>query len=317
MTKPLRWGIIGSGRINRRFVGGLKRTDHQLKIIGSRDRQRGETAAAEYGAERAGRYEDVLSASDIDVVYVCPANSLHASWTIRAAEAGKHVLCEKPMAPTVAECHEMVAACQHHGVHLVEAFMYRYHPAWQKIRAIVDSGALGELRLLHAHFSFNMPSGPNIRLQPELGGGAIQDVGCYCVNVARWFLGEPNRVRGIALDRRGVGVDTHAAATLEFPSGALAQVSCSFDTTGFQSVEILGDRGRLELQPSFLITDQASLRIVDAAGEHVEPVPVADSYTEEILAMARLIHEGIPSLTPGIDAVRTQAVIAAWLGKEG
>ena len=316
MTKPLRWGIIGSGRINRRFVGGLKQTDHRLVILGSRDPQRAQAAAAEYGAERAGRYEDVLHATDVDAVYVCPANSLHVPWTIRAAEAGKHVLCEKPMAPTVAECHEMVAACQRHGVHLVEGFMYRHHPAWRVVRSVIDSGSLGEIRMLRAHFSFNMAQGPNIRLQPDLGGGAIQDVGCYCVNVARWFLGEPRRVQGAALDLRGVGVDTHAAATLEFPSGALAQVSCSFDSAGFQAVEIFGDRGRLELRPSFLITEQASLRIVDAAGEREEPVPVADSYAEEALAMARLIHEGVPSLTPGSDAAFTQTVIAAWRGNE-
>src|SRR5262245_14290439 len=154
MPPPLRWGILGAARINRRFVPGLKEAGHAIAIIGSRDRARAEAAAAEHGAERAGTYEEVLSAPDVDVVYIPLANSLHLPWTLRAVEAGKLILCEKPLAPNRADCATMVAAAERRGIDLVEAFMYRYHPQWRLVWQVVEEGRIGTIQMLRAAFQF-------------------------------------------------------------------------------------------------------------------------------------------------------------------
>ncbi len=314
MPEPLRWGILGTARINRRILPGIRAAGDILTIVGSRDLDRARAAAVEYGAKRGGSYEDVLSAPDVDAVYISLPNSLHAPWAIRAAEAGKHVLCEKPLAPNVDDCAAMVAAAERHGVHLVEAFMYRYHPQWKVVRETIDAGKIGAVRLLRAAFTFRLRDPQNIRLSADLLGGALQDVGCYCVNVARWFLGEPARVRGVALDLQGVGVDTHGAAVLEYASGSLAVLTCSFEAASQQVVEIVGETGRIEVQTAFVALGDARVRIVDADGDRTEIIPATDSYALEVAAMDRLIRTGEPVLTPATDAALTQAVIAAWRG---
>jgi xylose dehydrogenase (NAD/NADP) len=312
MATPLRWGVLGASRINRRTLPGFRAAGQVIAIIGSRDRERARSAAAEHGAERFGTYEDVLAAPDVEAVYISLPNSLHAEWAVRAAEAGKHILCEKPLAPSTAECERMIAACARHGVQLVEAFMYRYHPQWRLVRDLVEAGTIGGPRLLRATFSFLLRDRANIRLSSELGGGALQDVGCYCVNVARWFLGEPTRVRGFALDLQGAGVDTHAAAVLDFPSGALAMLSCSFETASQQIVEIVGERGRIIVPLAFVALGDCRVHVIEGGTERIETVPAADPYALQAAAMERLIRAGEPVLTPGADAVPTQAVIAAW-----
>lgn len=312
MPATFRWGILGAAGINRRFIPGLKAAGHQIAIFGSRDPARGRAAAAEYGGERSGTYDDVLTATDVDAVYIPLPNSLHVPWSIRAAEFGKPVLCEKPMAPTVAECDRMVEAAAKHGTPLVEAFMYRFHPQWEVVREAMRSGRLGDLKTFHSTFQFSIQDRQNVRLLPALGGGALQDAGCYCINVARWFLGEPTRVQGIAVDQQNSGVDTHCAAALEFPGGVLATLSCSFQTTMVQSVSIVGTRGRIEVAEPFVQSGDATLRIVDRAGVQNVTVPFVNQYALECLAMESLVRHGTPSLTPATDAAKTQAVIAAW-----
>ncbi|MBI2941040.1 MAG: Gfo/Idh/MocA family oxidoreductase [Chloroflexi bacterium] len=308
----LRWGILGTARINRRLVPGIRAAGDRLVMIGSRDAERGQAMASELGAERTGSYEDVLAAADVDAVYISLPNGLHAPWTLRAAEARKHVLCEKPMATTVQDCGAMAAACARHGVHLVEAFMYRHHPQWDAVWEVVRSESFGAIRVMRVAFGFNLQRPGDIRLSPELGGGCLQDVGCYCVNVTRWFLGEPDRVLGVTRDPRGVGVDTHAAATLEFNSGALALLECSFESAGHQEVTIIGERGRIDVEPAFLTRGDPRLRVRDAQGERVITVPDADPYAREVMAFDRLVTEGAPLSTTAEDAVRTQRVLAAW-----
>jgi D-xylose 1-dehydrogenase (NADP+, D-xylono-1,5-lactone-forming) len=312
MSTPFRWGILGAANINKRFLAGVREAGHVIAIIGARDLARAQTAAAEWGAERSGGYHDVLHASDVDTIYIPLPNGLHREWTIRAAEAGKHVLCEKPMAPSVADCTAMVAACERNGVHLVEAFMYRYHPQWKVVWDAVNSGKLGKIQTLRATFQFSIRDPANVRLSAPLDGGALQDAGCYCINVCRWFLGEPTRVRGISLDRQGHGVDTHNAAALEFASGAEALLSCSFETTFSQSLELIGDRGRIEVPAPFLPSGDTPVHLVDADGDRIETIAARNQYAEEALAMEALIRDSKASLTPGADAALTQAVIAAW-----
>lgn len=312
MPEPFRWGVLGAARINRRVLPGFLQAGHQIAIIGSRDPDRAQAAAAEFGAERAGTYEEVLAAADVDAVYIPLANQLHLPWTLRAAQAGKHILCEKPLATTVADCATMIAAARDHRVHLVEAFMYRHHPQWDVIRRLLDEGRIGPLQMLRAGFQFPLCDRGNVRLSAELEGGAIQDVGCYCVNAARWFLGEPTRVAGIAADRQGVGVDTHAAAVAEFPSGALALLSCSFETANWQQLELIGEKGRLVVTAPFLPPPDTELRIFDANGEHVETVSGPNQYALEARAVERLVRAGAPLSTTAEDAAKTQAFIAQW-----
>ncbi len=314
MPDAFRWGILGAAGINRRFIPGLKSAGHQIAIFGSRSPDRGRAAAAEYGGERAGTYEDVLTATDVDAVYLPLPNSLHVPWSIRAAEAGKHVLCEKPLAPTVTECEQMVAAAKSHGTYLVEAFMYRHHPQWSVVREAIRSGRIGEIKTLRSSFQAGQHDPKNVRLLAELGGGALQDLGCYCINVARWFLGEPTRVNGIAADRQNSGVDTHDAAALEFSSGALAVLTCSFESSLVQSVELIGDRGRIEVPEPFVQSGDATVQIVDRDGTQTVTIPYVNTFGLECLAMERLVRNGEPSLTPAADAAGTQAVIAAWKG---
>jgi D-xylose 1-dehydrogenase (NADP+, D-xylono-1,5-lactone-forming) len=310
-----RWGILGTAKINRTRLPGFREAGHTIAIVGSRDAARGQEHAAEMGAERFGSYEDVLSATDIDGVYISLPNALHAPWAIRAAEAGKHVLCEKPLAPTVDECKQMIAAARKNGTKLVEAFMYRNHPQWQVVWSEVNSGRLGKILLLRGAFGFVLDNPANIRLSAELKGGALQDVGVYPINFARWFLGEPKAVRGFALDRRGTGVDTHSAAVLEFADGALANLWCSLDAAG-QSIEIVGDRGRLEIAGAFSAQGDMTIRVLDASGERKIVVPATNQYARDFTVFAAHVRENAPTLTPASDAIGTQAVIAAWKSGE-
>lgn len=316
MADPFRWGILGTARISVTRLPGFRAAGHQIAIVGSREPsgERARDYAAMLGAERVGAYDDVLAAPDIDAVYISLPNTLHVPWAIRAAEAGKHVLCEKPLAPTVDGCRQMVDAAARHGVKLVEAFMYRNHPQWQVIWEKVRAGSIGDLEMARAAFGFVLNRPGDIRLSPEVGGGAIQDVGCYTVNLVRWFLGEPTRVRGFALDRRGVGVDTHSAATLEFSGGRLAEVACSLDADLGQSVELVGRRGRIAISGVFLPRGDVTLHISDPDGDRDEIVPGANQYGLEFSAFARHVREGTPILTPAADAIATQSVIARWVG---
>lgn len=313
MSAPLRWGILGSGRIARQWVEGLRDTSDRLIAVGSRDRDVACRAADEFGADRAGSYDDVLANPEVEAVYIALPNSMHVEWTVRAAQAGKHILCEKPLAPTPAECERVVAAGASRGVHLVEAFMYRYHPRWQAVWRAIEADRIGPIRLLRATFGYSMgvDRATDIRLNPSLAGGAIQDVGCYCVNVARWFLGEPDDVRGFAIDRRDAGVDTHSAAVTRH-GDAMAELACTFDGPLGQSVEIIGERGRIDIPIAFVVRGEAGLTITDQSGEHRETFAPVNQYGLEIKAFHALVRFDTPSLTPGSDAIATQRVIAAW-----
>lgn len=314
MPEPFRWGVLGAARINRRALPGFLQAGHQIAIIGARDPDRARAAAEEFGAERAGTYDDVLGAADVDAVYIPLANKLHLPWTLRAAEAGKHILCEKPLATTVANCETMRAAAEQYGVHLMEAFMYRFHPQWRVVRRLLDEGRIGRLQLLRATFQFPLYDRTNVRLSTELEGGAIQDVGCYCVNVARWFLGEPTRVAGIALDRPGVGVDTHDACVAAFPSDTLAMLGCSFETTNQQYLELIGKTGRIVVETPFLPPPEAQVRVYDARGEETLTMSGPNQYALEAQAMERLVRANVPVSTTAEDAAKTQAFISQWRG---
>lgn len=246
--KPLRIGILGAANIARAFVSGVGPSKLvTVTAIASRGQAKAESFARECGIERAlGSYEALLADPQIDAIYNPLPNTLHAEWSIRAAEAGKHVLCEKPLATSAADARAMFAAARRHNVHLVEAYPYRAQPQSLKLLELVSSGAIGKIQLIRSCFGVPFSDPANIRLKADVGGGALFDAGSYAVSLVRMVAGErPERVNATA--RMGeTGVDMTVVATLEFARGLLAQVSCSFATAYHRHALIAGDRGVIE-----------------------------------------------------------------------
>jgi D-xylose 1-dehydrogenase (NADP+, D-xylono-1,5-lactone-forming) len=206
LNHKLRWGVLSTANIGRAAV--IPAIQHsangEVVAVASRDEQKSHDFAAKAGIGRSyGSYEALLASSDIDAVYIPLPNSLHRAWTIKAAEAGKHVLCEKPLALNAVECAEMETAARRHNVLLMEAFMYRFHPQTEKVLALLHEGAIGEVRLIHSAFTFRVSNPANIRLQPQLGGGSLMDVGCYCVNLSRTLAGAQPQVARTAMSNTG------------------------------------------------------------------------------------------------------------------
>jgi predicted dehydrogenase len=247
---PLRIGVLGTARIARAFIAGVAPSQHvSVTAIASRDPGRARAFAAATGVAGAfGSYEELLADPAIDAIYNPLPNSLHATWSIRALEAGKHVLCEKPLATTVREARTMFDAARAHGLRLAEAFPYLSQPHAIRLRELVAAHSLGELRTIQAAFGFTLGAAANIRLDPALGGGALLDAGTYPVSLVRVLAGQrPARVYASAHWHAG-GVDETVMATLEHPSGLLAQISCSFATALHREALIAGTGGVLRTE---------------------------------------------------------------------
>lgn len=268
MTEKMRWGVISTANIARAAVIPALQQAETADVIAvaSRDLDRAEAFADRVGIPRAyGSYESLLQADDIEAVYIPLPNSLHHPWTIKAAESGKHILCEKPLALNAAECEEMEAAAKENGVRLMEAFMYRFHPQTEKVLDLLREGAIGAPRLIYAAFTFRLRDRDNIRLNAELGGGALMDVGCYCVNVCRTLAGcEPVRAQAFAR-WGGTGVDEQTVGTLEFEDGLQAQFSCGLFLERREFYQVAGPDGYLEV-PSAFLPGTADTTIHEARG---------------------------------------------------
>jgi len=247
-SRPLRIGILGAARIARSFVEAVRPSSKiVVTAVASRDGERAAAFARELGIGRVHASYDALFADpDIDAVYVPLPNNLHAEWSIRAADAGKHVLCEKPLASSAAQARAMFAAAERNGVYVVEAYPYRAQPQTLKVRELVAAGAIGRIQLIQATFGFPLADAANIRMDPGLAGGALMDAGSYPVSFVRTVTGAaPSRVS--ALSRWGAtGVDLTTMATLEYPDGVLAQISCSFTTARHRHAFIAGDAGSID-----------------------------------------------------------------------
>jgi D-xylose 1-dehydrogenase (NADP+, D-xylono-1,5-lactone-forming) len=253
-AQKIRWGILGCARIAKRgLIPGIAASKSGvLHALASRDEAVSRLWAEEYGFSKAyGSYRDLLADAEIDAVYIPLPNELHKPWALAAADAGKHILCEKPLALDAREADAMAEACRKRGVILMEAFMWRHQPRTLAILQTLRQGELGELRLIRSSFSFPIAPG-DWRLDPSRGGGALWDVGCYGVNAARLFTAEePSRFRTLA--RRGPsGVDLSLTAILEFPSGVLALVDCSFEQPFRCCYELVGTRGMIEVPLAYL-----------------------------------------------------------------
>jgi predicted dehydrogenase len=316
----LRWGILSTATIARTKVipGIAAASSCEVVAIGSRDLAAAEAVAAAHAIPRAhGSYEALLADPEVDAVYIPLPNHMHAPWTIAAAEAGKHVLCEKPLALTASEAETMVAAADRAGVALMEAFMYRHHPSWLAVREIAASGRIGDLVAIQSWFSYFNDDPANIRNIQEAGGGALYDIGCYCVNLSRMlFDAEPDRVSGeIVRDPVG-GTDTVVAGMLAFGE-RIATFTASTRAEDDQRVDVYGTRGRTSVEIPFNIPPDRPTRIRVAAGGDPPVAPqvetmtfdAADPYTAEAEAFARAVLAGRPVPVPPADAVANLRVL--------
>ena len=250
MSTRLRWGILGTGNIARQFVGGLAASPRcEVQAVASRNEESSHAfAMANYVRSSWPSYESLLNDPEVDVVYNALPNSLHHEWTIKALRAGKHVLCEKPIAMNAAQAEEMFDVARQTGKVLAEAFMYRSHPLTHAVQAAVGSGVIGELRLIRTSFCFRTTRiAGNIRFSPELGGGGLMDVGCYCVSYSRLFAGEEPMESTIVANRHDSGIDDLAAGSLKFPSGVLAGFTCGMSAQADNTAYICGTDGYIEV----------------------------------------------------------------------
>jgi predicted dehydrogenase len=243
-VEPVRWGLLSTARINDAILTGAAQTDSaKIVAVASRDQQRADEYARDHGLERAhGSYEALLDDEDVEVVYIALPNSLHVEWSIRALEAGKHVLCEKPFDRRPDAVERAFDAADKAGRLLMEAFMYRHHPQTRKVADLVADGAIGQLRQLRSSFSFTLADLADVRMLPELDGGALMDLGCYCISMQRLLAGEPELVFG--RQRTGsTGVDVGFTAILQFGTDVFGEFNCGFDLPETNGLEAIGSSG--------------------------------------------------------------------------
>ncbi|WP_165068025.1 Gfo/Idh/MocA family protein [Paludisphaera rhizosphaerae] len=300
----LRWGLLSCARICRRgLIPGIRASETgTLAALASRDGSQAKAWADEFEIPRAyGSYDALLADPEVDAVYVPLPNELHKPWVERAADAGKHVLCEKPLALNADEAAAMVEYCRSRKVLLMEAFMWRHHPRTLAVKKLVDEGKIGELRLIRSSFSFPIDPG-DWRLDSNRGGGALWDVGCYGVNAARLFAGdEPEQIQAAA-HMKG-GVDMSLAAVMEFPNGVLASVDCSFEQPFRCWCEIVGTRGVIEIPDAYLppasgpiatLRTMAEPSDVGAGDDRIETLTFTDvnQYAAMVDAFGRSVAAG-------------------------
>jgi predicted dehydrogenase len=321
MNKKVRWGVLSTASIGvRKVIPAMQRGElSTVTAIASRDLAKARTVAAELNIPTAyGSYEELLADPSIDAIYNPLPNQLHVPWTIRAAEAGKHVLCEKPLSMTLAEAQSLLAVRDRTGVLIGEAFMIRSHPQWLRLRALLDEGRIGALRSIAAFFSYFNTDPANIRNIPETGGGALYDIGCYCIQAARTgFAQQPTRVCGLIDRDPHLHTDRLTSALLDFPAGH-AIFTCSTQLVPYQRVHFFGTKGRIEIEIPFNApTDRPTRLFIDdgrdffGSGIATETFPTADQYTLQGDAFSRAILEGTPIPVTLEEGIANMAVIEA------
>ncbi len=314
--RELRWGIMSTANIGRAAVipAIAASSNGRVVAVASRDEARASDFAAANEIPHAhASYDALLEDPDVDALYIPLPNSLHLEWTIRAMEAGKHVLCEKPLALTEAECQRMCAVSDDTGMRLMEAFMYRFHPRTQRVLERVRGGHIGDLRLIRSCFTFRLTRSDNIRWDASLGGGALMDVGCYCVNVSRTMAGaEPIAAQATANWAKS-GVDSEMIGTLRFPDGVLAHFDCSLSMERTEEYAVAGTDGSLVVPHAFLPgTEDAPIHHQRgrAAGT-TELISGVDEYRLMVEHFAACVVEGRPFRYPAREAALNMRAIDA------
>jgi predicted dehydrogenase len=320
-AKPIRWGVLGVAKIAvEKIIPAIQQgKTGVVAAIASRTLDKARAAATRFGIPRAwGSYEELLADAEVDAVYNPLPNHLHVPWSLRALAAGKHVLCEKPIALDARQAAELLAARERTGLLVMEAAMVRTHPRWLGARELVRAGRIGELRSLSGYFSYFNESPDNVRHQPDMGGGGLLDIGFYPVTMSRFiFEAEPVRVVGaLAMDPR-FGVDRLASALLEFPGGH-AIFTCSTQLMPYQTVDILGTRGRIGIElpwsmpherPSRLLVDDDA-RPAEAGSDSIW-FPACDQWGIQCDRFCDAIRSGGPAPIPIEDAVANMRVLDA------
>ncbi len=318
---PVRWGILGTANIALKKVIPAMQRGRMSRVvaIASRDLAKARAAADAFGIERAyGSYEELLGDPGVEAVYNPLPNHLHVPWSIRAAEAGKHVLCEKPIALSATEARALLGARDRTGVKIGEAFMVRAHPQWAKVRELIDAGRIGDMRLVVGHFSYYRRDFTDIRSKLDFGGGALMDIGCYPVMLSRWlFNAEPIEVSAQIERDPDMKVDRLVSGLLRFEKGQ-ASFTCSGQLVPHQRMNVFGTRARIDVEIPFNAPPDSAARIYvdgggDLAGRDRETIelPIVDQYTLQGDRFSEAIR-GVGDVPVGLDdAIRNMAVIDA------
>jgi predicted dehydrogenase len=323
MAKPgkVKWGVLGAASIAvRKVIPGMQAGEwSEIVAIASRDLDKGQKAAEKLGIPKTyGSYEELLADPEIDAVYIPLPNHLHVPWAIKAAEAGKHVLCEKPLSLSVAEAKTLLAVRDRTGVKIGEAFMVKTHPQWQHTRELIRSGRIGDLKAITGAFSYFNRDAANVRNVVEWGGGGLMDIGCYPIVTSRFiFSDEPVRVSGLIERDPEFETDRLASAILDFPSGQATFV-CSTQMVPYQRMQFLGTKGRIEVEIPFNAPPDRPTRIfiddgkdVFGSGVVMETFPICDQYTIQGDVFSRAIRGQGDIPMPIEDSIKNMAVIEA------
>ena len=307
----VRWGIISTARINSKFLAGARQSSAlEILAVASRQRESAERYAADNGIERAyGGYDALLADPDIDAVYISLPNAMHVEWTVKALEAGKHVLCEKPMGRRVADVQRAFDVADRQGRLLMEAFMYRHNPQTRRLVELIGDSAVGRVRLIRSAFSFATDDPANVRLAKALEGGALMDVGCYCVSGSRLIGGEPQRV-GAEQVIGGDGVDIVFAGTMRFGDDVLAHFDAGLALDTRDALEVVGDAGTLFLDDPWHCLEPVIQLYRDGEREPIA-VEVVNSYLLEAENMSAAIRGEAPLLLDRADALGQARTIEA------
>jgi xylose dehydrogenase (NAD/NADP) len=306
----LRWGILSTANINDKLLDSG--SDQEFVAVASRDGARAEAYAREKGIARAhGSYEALLADPDVEAIYNPLPNALHVEWSIRALEAGKHVLCEKPLSRRPEDVERAFEVAEGEGRVLAEAFMWRHHPQVARARQLLDDGAIGDLRVIRAHFAFRAADPDDIRLQPDLDGGGLMDVGSYCVSGCRTLAGAEAERVWAELVPGGHGVDVALAATLRFPGDVLAHFDCGLSYPGGSLLAAAGTEGSFAFADPWHGNDAViELRRADGSVERIDAGP-ANSYALELADFEAAVRGERPPLLDRHDALGQARTIAA------
>ena len=322
---PVRWGILSTAKIGREKVIPAMQAAQwcDVQAIASRSLAQARATADTLGIPRAyGSYEELIADPQIEAIYNPLPNEQHVVWTLRAAHAGKHVLCEKPIALTAAQAQQLRVVAD--KVHIMEAFMVRFHPQWERVRALLRSGVLGEVRNLQTWFSYFNRDPANIRNHPENGGGALYDIGCYAIATARFiFDAEPLRVVALVDRDPGFGTDRGISALLDFGGGRRLDFTVSTQSVPYQRVQIVGERKRLEVRipfnaplggPTDILLDDGSA--LDGSGIRSETIPACNQYGLQGDVFSRMVRGELPAPYGVEDAIANMRVIDALFASE-
>lgn len=327
MNKKVKWGVLGAAKIAvEKVIPGMQKGGWcDIVAIASRDAENAAHAAAKLGiAKSYGSYENLLADPEIEAVYIPLPNHMHVEWATRAAEAGKHVLCEKPLGLTADQARALISVRDRAGVAIQEAFMVRTHPQWTSVVELIRSGRIGDLKVINGFFSYFNRDVRNIRNKPEFGGGALMDIGCYLVFVSRLIFGcEPRRVISLIERDPEMQIDRFASAILDFPFGQ-ASFACSTQLVPYQRMQFFGTAGRIEVEIPFNIPVDTPTRIyVDDGGnlygENIETIaiPAADQYTIQGDVFSKMIREGGEPAVTLENSIGNMAVIDALFRSAG